>query len=144
MGQITQTLIKIKEDIKPLLTEMYPNLIELIDFVHRDNYQEWAGMLFNLIEWQISPELIDINTLTLSDIKSKKVAKELDDYVGMTDFGYISVVVMDGEQHLIDGYHRVLTAKEQGIRQLKGGVWTKEPNTHENCAKIKNLIINNL
>ena len=145
MGKIEQTLKKIKDDIKPLLIEMYPDLSEAISFAHQDNFQEWFGMLFEMHKWNAKADLIDIKDLILSNKRTEEVLKELEGYIEMTDFGYISVVSMEDGYHLIDGYHRVLLiAKEQEMLQLKGIVWSKGPNLHPNCAKIKKLIINNL
>ena len=50
MARINQTLMKIRDKIKPLLLEMYPNMSEAIDFHWQESYQEWFGMLFKLNE----------------------------------------------------------------------------------------------
>ena len=145
MGKIKQTLMKIRDKIKPLLLEMYPNMQESISFHHQEGYQEWFGMLFKLNEWQLRPGMIDIDNIEMSEKSINKALIENQDNTGIIeDYGFISVVEMDGKFHLIDGYHRVLVARDTGISQLRGCIWKKEPNTHENCEKIKKLIIDNL
>lgn len=144
MAKINQTLIKIKDKIESLLLEMYPNMSESITFHKQEGYQEWFGMLFKLSEWQLRPGMIDINDIEMSNSRTEEVKVELEAYEGIEDYGFISVVEMENRFHLIDGYHRVLVARDIGISQLRGCIWKKESNTHPNCAKIKNLIINNL
>lgn len=144
MAKIEQTLMKIRDKIKPLLLEIYPDMSELISFHHQEGFQEWFGMLFKLDEWQLRTGMIDINLIEMSDSRIEKIKDELEDYEGIEDYGYISTVEMENEFHLIDGYHRVLVARQQGLLQLKGCIWSKKTNTHKNCAKIKKLIIENL
>lgn len=144
MIKINQTLMKIKDNIKPLLLEVYPNMQEEIEFAYQDNFQEWFGMLFELSKWQLRPGMIDINLIEMSDSRIKEVSNDLKDYEGIKDYGFISAVEMDGNLHLIDGYHRVLVAKNIGISQIRGCIWQKNQNTHVNCDKIKKYIINNL
>lgn len=146
MGKIEQTLKKIKRDIKPLLTEIFPEMEEEIKFAYEDNFQEWLGMLFSLDEWLVHPDMIFITAdkLVTSTTKLKTARQELKNYEGLEDYDFISVVLIEGEIHLLDGYHRVLKAREIGINQLRGCVWVKAKNTHPNCARIKQLIINNL
>lgn len=136
--------MKIRDKVKPLLLEMYPNMQEAIDFHWQEGYQEWFGMLFKLNEWQLRPGMIDINDIEMSQSRTEKVKVELEAYEGIEDYGFISVVEMENRFHLIDGYHRVLVARDIGISQLRSCIWKKEPNTHENCEKIKKLIINNI
>lgn len=138
MGKIRQTLIKIKEDIKPLLVEMFPHLEKQIQFAYEDDFQEWFGMLFDLKSWSMSSSTIGIEKFakdSLADIRG---------YEGLKDFGYISVVLIEGDYQLVDGYHRVLVASQRGLLQLEGVVWEKKLNDHHNCEKIKQLIIDNL
>jgi len=144
MADIKKTLIKIKDKIRPLLIEMYPNMVESINFHNQEAYQEWFGMLFKLNEWQMRPAMIDINDIEMSESRTKEVQVELEAYEGIEDYGFLSFVEMEDRFHLIDGYHRVLVAREIGISQLRSCIWKKETNTHENCAKIKKLIIDNL
>jgi hypothetical protein len=146
MGKIEQTLIKIKEEIKPLLIEMFPAMEEEIKFTCEDNFQEWFGMLFELQNWLVHPDMIAIggDQLVMQTSKLKEARAELIDYDTLKDYDFISVVLMENEFHLIDGHHRVLKARDIGISQLRGCVWTKEPNNHKNCGKIKQLMINNL
>jgi len=144
MARINQTLMKIRDKVKPLLLEMYPNMQESIDFHWQEGYQEWFGMLFKLNEWQLRPGMIDINDIEMSQSRTEEVTLELEAYEGIEDYGFISVVEMENRFHLIDGYHRVLVARNIGISQLRGCIWKKEPNTHENCGKIKKLIIDNI
>ena len=144
MNKIEQTLMKIRDDIKPLLIEMYPKMSESISFHWQEGYKEWFGMLFKLNEWQIRPGMIDINDIVMSETRTKEVELDLESYEGIEDYGFISIVEMEGSFHLIDGYHRVLVARNIGISQLRGCIWAKIPNPHVNCAKIKNIIINNL
>jgi len=165
MANIVNTLIKVKDQIKPLLIEIFPDCEEAINFQYEDNFQEWFGMLFKLEEWDLTMEEFWVQSLEMSESRIKKCKEELKSYEGLEDFGIISVVKMeheyigavpldDGyfhespemeiENHLVDGYHRVLIAKKRGLSKLKGCAWEKHPNDHPNCKKIKNLIINNL
>mgnify|MGYP000877741051 CR=1 FL=1 len=146
MGKIEQTLKKIKDDVKPLLDEMYPDLKEGIAFAYQDDFQEWFGMLFDMPKWQMKSGLINIEKLidSMSERRAIETSVGLEDYERITDFGYISVVDIEGEHHLIDGFHRVLVAKQRDLLQLKGVIWEKKSNNHPNCAKIRKLIINNL
>ena len=142
---IEQTLKKIREKIKPLLLEIYPNMQEGIQFAYEDNFQEWFGMLFKLNEWQMRPGMIGLKHLEMSKKLIIKARKENQDREGdIEDYGYVSVVQIENDFHLIDGYHRVLEAQDEGMLQLKGVIWEKQPNYHENCAKIKKLIIDEL
>ena len=144
--KIKQTLIKIKDDVKPLLIEMFPNSWESIEFAYEDNFREWLAMLFDLQKWYLRSDIISIEEgkLFLQTNKLKKVREELVNYTTLEDYDFISVVLMGNELHLIDGYHRVLKARDSGIAHLKGCVWEKAPNKHPNCAKIRELIIKNL
>jgi hypothetical protein len=146
MEKIEQTLIKIKEDIKPLLIEIFPAMEEEIKFACEDNFQEWFGMLFELQKWLVHPSMIAIggDQLVMQTSKLKEARAELIDYDTLKDYDFISVVLIKNELHLIDGYHRVLKARDIGISQLRGCVWNKAQNVHPNCGKIKQLIINNL
>lgn len=144
MAKIEQTLMKIRDKIKPLLLEMYPDMSELISFHHQEGFQEWFGMLFKLNEWQLRTGMIDIHDIEMSDSRITEVMGELDNYEGLTDWGYLSTVEMENKLHLIDGYHRVLIARNEGMSQLRGCIWKKEKNTHKNCGEIKKLIIENL
>jgi hypothetical protein len=146
MGKIEQTLMKIRDEIKLLLLEIYPNMVESISFHWEEGYQEWFGMLFQLNAWELRSGMIDINDIQMSESRTEEVRKEMtaECFKNIEDYGFISVVEMDNKFHLIDGYHRVLIAKDIGISQLRGCVWKKEYNNHKNCEKIKLLIINNL
>lgn len=144
MANIEQTLMKIRDKIKPLLLEMYPGLSEAISFHWQEGYQEWFGMLFKLREWQLRPGMLDINDIITSDTKELEARGELESYEGLEDYGFISAVEMEDRFHLIDGYHRVLIARDNGMLQLKACIWKKEENLHENCDKIRKLIIDNL
>ncbi len=144
MTKIENTLRKIRDKIKPLLLEMYPDLSEAIESHYQENFNEWFGMLFKLHEWEVKAGIVNIDELVMSQSKTAEVREELLDYEGLSDYGYISVVFLEGEYHLIDGYHRVLIARENEITHLKACIWEKVPNNHENCNKIKQLIIKNL
>lgn len=146
MTDIAKTLRKIRDDIEPLLREIFPDCAEEIEFACEDNFQEWFGMLFKLEEWLVHPAMIEIGSdkLVMSSSKLKEARAELDDYEGLKNYDFISTVLIENEFHLIDGYHRVLKARELGISQLRGCVWTKAKNVHPNCGKIRELIIKNL
>lgn len=143
---LTNTLIKIRDEVKPLLIEMFPNMVAEINFAYEDNFQEWFGMLFELNKWLVHPGMIAIggDQLVMSTSKLKETRAELESYEGLEDYGFISTVLIENEFHLIDGYHRVLKARDIGISQVRGCVWTKAKNVHPNCGKIKQLIIKNL
>lgn len=146
MAKIEQTLMKIRDKIKPLLLEVFPDMKEEIEFAYEDNFQEWFGMLFDLHKWLVHPGMIAIggDQLVMSTTRLKQARAELKDYEGLKDYGFISTVLIENEFHLVDGYHRVLKARDIGISQVRGCVWTKAKNVHPNCGKIKQLIINNL
>ena len=146
MAKIEQTLMKIRDKIKPLLLEVFPDMKEEIEFAYEDNFQEWFGMLFDLHKWLVHPGMIAIggDQLVMSTTRLKQARAELKDYEGLKDYDFISTVLIENEFHLVDGYHRVLKARDIGISQVRGCVWTKAKNVHPNCSKIKQLIINNL
>lgn len=137
-----QTLMKTRDKIKPLLVEMFPDCEDAIQFQYEDGFQEWFGMLFTLKDWKLTPKTLDIADIQMSKSKTRKSEDELFSYEGLEDFGIISVVLMEGEFHLIDGYHRTVLAKQRGLLQLEGCVWEKVSNNHENCTKIRTIIIN--
>lgn len=147
MAKVIETLIKIKSRIADLLVEIFPNCKEEIEFACKDDFKEWFGMLFKLNEWQMRPGMIaiDKDSLVMSSTLLNKAREEnKNNGNDIEDYGFISVVIIDGEFHLIDGYHRVLIAQEKGIISLRGIIWEKKPNSHVNCSKIKKLIIDEL
>jgi|VirMetMinimDraft_7_1064189.scaffolds.fasta_scaffold125988_2 hypothetical protein len=144
MKKIDNTLIKIKDEVALLLRGMYPELLEAIEYHKQEHFQEWFAFLFEADKWQASTDLINIRDIQTSATKSMAANRELETYQGLPDLGYMSVVLIDGKYHLIDGYHRVLLARERGFDALKCVIWKKELNMHQNCQKIKQLIINNL
>ena len=143
MAIISETLKNISVKVESLLIEMYPNLSEAIAFHAIENQKEWFAMLFTLHKWQASSAVIDQNTIHTQEYREAAVLKEIEGYSDV-DYGYITVVLMEGEYHLVDGYHRVFIARQEGVDKLKAVVWEKKPNNHPNCQKIKDLILKNL
>ena len=144
MKSVENTLNKIKDEVALLLREMYPELLEAIDYHKQENFQEWFAMLFEGHKWKASTIIVDTKLIITSESRMDMVEQEIESYQGLPDLGYITIVPLEGEYHLIDGYHRFLLAKEREIDTLKAVLWTKTPNMHPNCQKIKQLIINNL
>ena len=146
MGKLLETLIKVKGEIKPLLLEMFPDCLEAIEAAYTDDFQEWFGMLFHMPSWRVKPGLINLNKLITNPRLDKVSEVEVKDegFDDDMDYGYISVVEIGGDHHLVDGYHRVFIAQENGMEQLKGVIWKKYPNDHPNCSIIKKLILNAL
>jgi hypothetical protein len=144
MKDIKKTLERIKDDLKVLLDDMYPNLKESIALAHKEHFKEWFAMLFEINKWHLEGRLICVDKLILVDKLENKAKEELEDYQLMEDLSWISAIEQSKELFLLDGYHRVLLAKERDLKELKGVVWRKEPNFHKNCTLIKNLIFNNL
>ena len=127
-----------------LLIEMWPESAEQIKFAHDDNFKEWASMLFQLKIWDLKPCIVEVQNLHMLESLKDTAEKELESYKDLEDYGYISVAKMGEDLHLMDGYHRVLLAKQRGTKLLDGALWVKAENNHPNCQKIKKLIINNL
>lgn len=137
-------LVKIKDKIKPLLILMFPLCQKSIEFQYKDDFKEWFGMLFKLNNWNLEEKSINISKLHLSKTQIKKSEIDLHLYEDIENFGIISTVEINNELHLIDGYHRVLIARQRGLEKLQGCVWSKIKNKHINCDLIKNLILKNL
>lgn len=144
MPNFRKTLIKIKDEIKPLLFEVFPDCAEAIEFQYKEDFQEWFSMLFNISDWTMKMVDVDINKIYLNKNNESEARENLESYEGLEDYGIFSLVTIKGRFHMIDGYHRVLIAKKENISHIKCCVWEKTPNTHKNCDIIKQLILENL
>lgn len=144
MKVFANTLSKVKTELARLLTQMYPDMNEAIAYHTQENFREWFGILFDLHKWEATTTMIDIDTIQYVQSKMEVAKTEIDDYQGIEDLGYITVVTIESEYHLLDGYHRILLAKDREIDTVKAVVWKKGQNMHSNCQKIKQLILDNL
>lgn len=146
MHTFEKTMKKVSGQVADLLVEMYPHLHEAIRFHEKENFNEWFALLWDIHKWNLDP--IAIYTDHISTIKTRvnAVAPTIDNYEGLKELGYFSLVMTDkNEYHLIDGYHRLALAKRRKIKFLDKVVyWHKGENSHTNSLKIRRLIRENL
>ncbi len=142
---ISRALEKSTEAINKLLIEAFPDCAETINFAAKENFKEWAAMLFELRKWKMSPKKLILSEIKIIPSKEKEVLKELSTYKDLEDLSNISVVKLpDDTLHLLDGYHRFFLAKSRGIEALKGVVWEKSTNKHPSADKVRKELIYNI
>jgi hypothetical protein len=146
MGIFGKTMEKISGQVADLLVEMYPNLDKVIRFHEEENFNEWFALLWDLHKWNLDPISIYTDHISVVKSKVKKIANTIDNYEGLEDLGYFTLVMTDeNEYHLLDGYHRLALAKRRDIKFIDKAVyWHKGQNSHPNCLKITRLIRENL
>lgn len=142
---ISKALEKSTKSITNLLIENFPGCKETVNFAAKENFKEWAAMLFELRKWKMSPAELVLSEIKIIPSKEKEVLKELSSYKDLEDLSHISVVKLpDDTLHLLDGYHRYFIAKGRGINNLKGIIWEKATNKHPSADKVRKELIYNI
>lgn len=157
--------IKKSKEIYNLLSNMFPNAKEVIDYHFKDElgqpFAEWRRLIYEIDNYvltgpkMVNPDLIELDDETISDrqtkynqyIKDKEAGKPAQYFRGndtdprSIDFSKlppITLIAVGGKYELVDGAHRIFLAK-QANKPLKAYIWVKQKNTHPNVAKIKSL-----
>jgi hypothetical protein len=141
MGRIREAQHSSRDEVKELLTEMFPKLKEEILFAYKEDFQEWFGMIFEMHKWMMyrDPKIV-VKDLILLDSRVKEVENDLTKYEDVSP-NHISVVEINGKRHLVDGFHRIGMAKKKSIETVSGVLWVKVPNPHGNCFLLKKELI---
>lgn len=133
-------ITKIRDDIKVLLLEIYPELTEEINFAHRDYFQEWFVFLYTFYDWEIKKDNIDLHKLEYQPLRMKKIYGKVESYRNLKELGPITTLYAEGHKlFLVDGYHRATVALERSITHIDGVVFFKKENLHPNARKISEL-----
>lgn len=157
--------IKKSKEIYNLLSNMFPNAKEVIDYHFKDElgqpFAEWRRLIYEIDNYvltgpkMVNPDLIELDDETITDrqakynqyIKDKEAGKPAQYFRGndtdprSIDFSKlppITLIAVGGKYELVDGAHRIFLAK-QANKPLKAYIWVKQKNTHPNVAKIKSL-----